>query len=489
MQTPSFINNNKIMITSLLLFLLNFMVKIYGITACDIAMDEPFSIFYAQMDLTSIFKMLANENNPALHFILLHFWIKLFGISAFSVRFLSVLFSSMTVVVIYLTGRKFFSYQTGIFASFIFTFSEFHMYFSHEARVYPLFVFLTALSLYLFLQTGKEPKKNGAFIGLLVTNILLIYSHYFGFFVIAAEFISMLFLSNLRSVYKKFILVFLLTAVSYLPNIIIFIQRFTVSVQHGTWVRRPEITELYGNLNRFLNSKYAMLVLLVCMLVNLIFILWKKQFRRKFIAFLKDNPSRIVIIWFVFPYLSMFVLSFWVPMFLDRYIIFTSVAFYLLIAMFLSKFTDTRVLKLFSFFAILAAMMWDFSLTPDNKRKVDEVVQTVKEMKVKNPDMLLIISPEYSYLEFSYHYNIGYFKDYNNTISLLNRENIYPLRDLTLFDKSKLQNRRVVYLDCGSEFAFGKNPVLNELKSSRQEDSTIYVYEIYTLHCFSPIKQ
>jgi mannosyltransferase len=489
MQTPAVINNNKIFITSLLLFLLNFGIKIYGVTTCNVVLDETFNIFYAQMDLSSIFRMLANENHSVLHFIVLHFWIKMFGISAFSVRFLSVLFSSMTVVVIYLTGRKFFSYQTGIFASFIFTFSELHMYFSHEALVYPIFVFLTALSLYFFLQIGKAPKKKSAYFGLLITNILLIYSYYFGFFVIATELVSLLFLTNLRSIYKKLFLVFLLTAVSYLPNIIIFIQRFTVSVQHGTWVRKPEITELYGNLNRFLNSKYAMLVLLICMTVNLLFIVWKKQFRKKFIAFLKDNPSRIVIIWFVFPYLSMFVLSFWVPMFLDRYILFISVAFYLLNAMFLSKFTDTRVLKLFSFFAILAAMMWDFSLTPDNKRKVDEVVQTVKELKGKNPDMLLIISPEYSYLEFTYHYNIGYFKDYRHTIPLLNRENIYPLRDLTQFDKSKLQNRKVVYLDCGSEFAFGKNPVLSELKADQQEDSTIYVYEIYTLHCFGSSKR
>jgi mannosyltransferase len=484
MRISGIINDNKIVLTSLLLFLLNFGIKIFGITYYDIAMDEPFSIFYAQMDLSSIMKMLANENNPALHFILLHFWIKLFGISAFSVRFLSVLFSSMTVVVIYLMGRKFFSFQTGLFAALIYTVSRFHIYFSHEARVYPLFIFLTAVSLFYFLQICKEPKKRSAYISLMLANILLIYSHYFGLFVIATEFVIVLFIANFRNIYKKLSLVFLLVAVSYIPNIIIFFHRFTVSVQMGTWVRKPEITELYGNLNRFLNSKYVMIVLLVCILVNLIFLLWKKQFMGRFVAFLKDTSSRVVVLWFVFPYLSMFVLSYWAPMFLDRYIIYTSIAFFLLVAMFLSKFTDNSVLKMVSYFAIMITMMWDLTLAPDNNRRVKQVVETVKDMKEKDADMLMIISPEYSYLEFSYHYNINYFKDYKNTLSLLNRDNIYPLRDLTNFDSSKLHNCKVVYLDCGTEFAFGKNPILTELKANRKEDSTIYVFEIYTLHCF-----
>jgi mannosyltransferase len=489
MQTPAFIDKNKILITSLLLFVFNFLIKIYGISSNEIAMDEPFSIFYAQMDLHSIFKMLASENNPALHFVLLHFWIKIFGIGAFSVRFLSVLFSSMTVVVIYLTGRKFFSYQSGIFAAFIFTMSQFNLYYSHEARVYPIFIFLTALSLYFFLLICHEPRKKSAYLGLAITNIFLVYSHYFGFFVVATEIFSMFFIGNFHLIYKKLTLVFLSLAVSYIPNFIIFSQRFIVSVQQGTWVRKPEFTELYGNLNRFLNSRWVMLVFLICTIVNISVILQKKQLKLKVITFLKNTYSRIIIIWFIFPYCTMFALSFLAPMFLDRYIIYISISFYLLMAVLMSKFNANRILKYISFFSILIAMMWNFSLTPDNNRRVDELVQTVKEMKAKDRNMILIISPEYSFMEFSYHYDINYFKDYQHTLSLLNRDNIYPLRDLNSFDKSKLNNRKVVYLDCGTDFAFGKNPVMTELKASHREDSTIYIFKIYTLHRFSANKE
>jgi len=143
-----------------------------------------------------------------------------------------------------------------------------------------------------------------------------------------------------------------------------------------------------------------------------------------------------------------------------------------------------QTLKFISFFSILTAMMWNFSLTPDNHRRVDELVQTVNEMRAKYRNMILIISPEYSFMEFTYHYNINYFKDFQHTVSLLNKDNIYPVRDLSNFDRSKLNNRKVVYLDCGADFAFGKNPVLTDLKACLREDSTVYVYKIYTLHCF-----
>jgi len=366
--------------------------------------------------------------------------------------------------------------------------SQFNLYYSHEAGVYPIFIFLSALSLYFFLFICNKPHKKHAYLGLVLTNILLVYAHYLGFFVIATEIFSMFFAANFRIIYKKLILVFLVLIVSYIPNLIIFFQRFTESVQHGTWVRRPEFTELYGNLNRFLNSRWVMLVFIICTVVNVSVILQKKQFKVKVQTFFKSTYSRIIIIWFVFPYCAMFALSFLAPMFLDRYIIYISVSFYMLMAVLMSKFNANRVLKYISFFSILTAMMWNFSLIPDNNRRVDELVQTINELKSKDPNLMLIISPEYSALEFVYHYNNEYFKDYTNTYSLLNKDHIYPLRDFNGFDKSKLKNRKVVYLDCGTDFAFGKNPILTELKAGRKEDSTIYVYSIYTLHCFGKDK-
>jgi len=486
MLRSNFYKKNEVIIIPLFFFFINFVLKILFISKNEIAMDEPFSIFYAQMDLPSIFKMLKNENNPALHFILLHFWIKLFGIGPLSVRFLSVLFSSLTPSIIFLCGNKFFSKQTGIIAALIFTFSVFHVYFSHEARVYPLFVLLTVLSLYYFLSLVNKPEKWKPYISLLVVNILLIYAHYFGFFVLAAEFVSLFFVANFRRIWKKMLVVFGLLAISYFPNIIIFMQRVSVSVEHGTWVRKPEITELYGNLNRFLNSRAVMIVLLLVIAFYLVLLFRKHQLFPKLSESFKNSSSRVLIVWFVFPYLCMFVISFWVPMFLDRYIIYISISFYLLIAVFLTTFSNNRIVSYIASFVLLLVMVFYLKLAPDNNRRVDQVVNVVNELKAKNPDSFVIISPAYSYLEFTYHYNINFFMDYENTLTLLHKKDIYPLSDFSSFEKSKLTGKKVVFLDCGTDFAFGKNPILNELNFSHILVKKILVFEIYKIYWYKP---
>ena len=132
------------------LIILNLILKIWFIDSRDIAMDEPFTIFHAQSDFSTLFETLKNENNPPLFFILLHFWIKLFGISAFSVRILPLIFSGFTACMIYLTGKNFFTFRVGMLASLIFSFSNYHLLFAHEARVYSLFGLLTTVSMFLF---------------------------------------------------------------------------------------------------------------------------------------------------------------------------------------------------------------------------------------------------------------------------------------------------------------------------------------------------
>ncbi|MEI7662015.1 MAG: glycosyltransferase family 39 protein [Bacteroidota bacterium] len=486
MPLALYIRKHNIFLIALLFFLANFILKILFVSGNEIAMDEPFSIYYAQMDLPSVFRMLKTENNPALHFILLHFWIKLFGIGPFSVRFLSVVFSSLTASVIFLTGKKFFSTGTAIAGALIFTFSLFHVSFSHEARVYSLFVLLTALSLYYFLSLVNRPGSWKPCVALFLVNLLLIYSHYFGFFVVAAELASLFVSGNIKKIWKKLLLVSLLLALAYIPNILVFVHRFSFTVKHGTWVRRPEVTELYGNLNRFLNSRTVMAVLLLIILVYMVLLLRKRLLFTKIRDFFRSPSSRVLLVWFVFPYLAMFFLSLRIPMFLDRYIIYTSVSFYLLIALFISTFSINAKTGIAASALLLGMMIFNFSLAPGNNRRVNRVVQVVRDLKARDPGSIVIISPDYSCLEFTYTYNNSCFRDYNHTISLLHHENIYPLNDFSSFDKTILVDKKVIFVDCDTYFAFGKNPIPAGLTPTHFLVQSFPVAGIYTIRWYKP---
>lgn len=104
------------------LVLIKLSIGLLFISHHSVDLDEPFSIFHAQNNLGDLFGIFKNENNPPLHFLLLHFWEQAFGISPFAVRSLSLIFSILTVVVIWKIGTKFFSQQIALFTCLFFIF-------------------------------------------------------------------------------------------------------------------------------------------------------------------------------------------------------------------------------------------------------------------------------------------------------------------------------------------------------------------------------
>src|ERR1700758_4354644 len=172
----------------ILLFLLNLGLKLWHLTTAAIGHDEPFSIYYAQSSLSALFEELEKGNNPPLFEVILHFWIKLFGISPFSVRMLPTLFACLCPVVLYYFAKRNFYLRVGIFSSLLLTFSDLLLYYSHDCRVYSLFVLLTLLSFYYYLEIICSNRttlfKQILFV---VFSTLLIYAHYFGFFALIIQ--------------------------------------------------------------------------------------------------------------------------------------------------------------------------------------------------------------------------------------------------------------------------------------------------------------
>ncbi|MCE3260659.1 MAG: putative rane protein, partial [Bacteroidetes bacterium] len=132
----------------LFVFLLNLILKFLYLTTQEIAHDEPFSIYHAQFGISTLIDQLKGYNNPPLFEIILHYWIKLFGISPLSVRMLPLLFGALGPVALYYFVRKHFSVRTAIVSSLLLSFSTLLVYYSHDCRVYTLFMLLSILSMH-----------------------------------------------------------------------------------------------------------------------------------------------------------------------------------------------------------------------------------------------------------------------------------------------------------------------------------------------------
>ncbi len=478
-------NNSRLISISISVFVINLIIKILFLTHYDIALDEPFTIFNSQKSITELYSILESENNPPLHFIFLHFWIKLFGIGAFAVRFPSILFSSLTAIVLFIIGNRFFHVRIGLLASALFSLSTMQVFFAHEARVYPLFILLTALSLYFFLCILESNNKKD-YLLLLTCNTLLIYAHYFGFFVLITEACCFFLFFEQKKKYLKSIAIYLLLQILfYLPIFKIFIIRATNSLSTGTWVAKPQISELYGNINRFLNDRIVTLVLsLTILTLSIIFIRKIKSTSFN----LLNKKQLLVIFFFAFPYFAMFALSMQSPIFIDRYILFTTIPLYLSIAIIIHVLCLNYYSFYISAFAVLFTQLCFINLKPDNNRRIKEVAELVKSSiqmaNHQSKKLLVLISPAYADLSFLYHYNQSYFKQYNNYSSLLKDDGIFAISSIKELESLNPKSYdEVLLIEAGNEFVDPNHEIRKKISSEFpivQKKSIFEIYELYS---------
>ena len=196
----------------------------------DLCLDEPFTLYHSQKSVKEIVSLCTKEPNPPLFMVLVHFWSKLVGFSEESLRILPLFISSLTAGVLYITGKRFFSFWAGLLAAGLFMFSKYFFYFSGELRMYGLMCLCTSGALFFFLKSAEEGKPRD-FWFLLLCNVALIYAHYFGWFVIMIEGISALFYLKNKVIFKRFIWVLLGTAFCFAPLLVVFIEQFLLSLQ------------------------------------------------------------------------------------------------------------------------------------------------------------------------------------------------------------------------------------------------------------------
>lgn len=487
-------HNDTILV--IILVLINFFVKGLYIHKGALSGDEPFSVYHAQMNIPSIISILSQGNNPPLYEIILHVWISFFGISELSVRFPSLIFNSITLGFLYKIGRKFLNQRIALVASIVFIFSNYQIYFSHEARVYSLLGMLTSISMYLFMRIMSEDEKksspftaykaNYSFYSLLilpVVNTLIIYAHYFGFFVIATQYIFALFhLSFFKRNWKRLLLSIGIMILLYAPNIPTVIHRFIASYGE-TWVKPPQgIESIYNMLWAFSNAPIVAVVVIVLFFAS--FIKWVYQYKKQ------ETNIRYAFIafWFGFIFFTMFGLSYWVPMFLDRYLMPASVSFPLLVGI----CADYLIKKSRYNFVIpfITCFLFIITVKPDsyNKRDVKSLVAKIKSLKTQNT--VVYFCPDWFELNFVYYYQPDWFKETaKNNQRILNEylhaDNIYPINHYQQIDTSSIAGaEKIIYIDAAADYVFPNNRIKQFMDLNFRVIEHIHIHDIFNVYVY-----
>jgi 4-amino-4-deoxy-L-arabinose transferase-like glycosyltransferase len=324
-------------------------LRFYDIGRRSAWLDEGFSIHFAKLDPARLVSdLVAEDIHPPLYFLTLHFWMLAFGDSEAAVRSLSAVTGCAAVVVVYGVGRLLVDRGVGLLAAALVALSSFHIAYSQETRSYSLLALLTALSFYFFLKMWKEPSRRHQ-VGYVLVTVALLYTHLYGLFVILAQnavFIgSIAFRLSARPPLpaRGWLRLQAVTVLAFVPWIYAVARqsdRFLNS--EGQLVPRPHIRDAVGSLSGYSGSSRVAVAGVAVIFVVAAVRWWHSGGASRLLlgksvnARSEPSRSRLLVLgaWLVSPIMAPFFVSLLVtPIFLFKYTIPASLAFYLLVAL------------------------------------------------------------------------------------------------------------------------------------------------------------
>ncbi|WP_276272954.1 ArnT family glycosyltransferase [Haloarcula litorea] len=147
------------------LVLTGFFLRFQKLNDAPFWIDESFSVSVARgFAKYNEFVLLGSQNPYArapFNTIIVYTSISVFGTGEFAARLPSVIFGTLTIIIIYLIGKRIDSVATGLIAASFYSIAYFEIAWARQARMYALFQFLFALTIFVFLlYLHSESDRN-----------------------------------------------------------------------------------------------------------------------------------------------------------------------------------------------------------------------------------------------------------------------------------------------------------------------------------------
>ena len=154
--------------------------------------DEYLTAVRLRHGFTGMLEAVSGGATPHLYFILAWGWQQVFGTGEIALRSLSVLLGTALIPVVYAAATALASRRAGLMAAALAATNPLLIWYSQEARTYPLLVLLAALSFLFFVYSlqGEEPRWLWAWA---LASGLALTTHYFALALIVPEALWLLF--------------------------------------------------------------------------------------------------------------------------------------------------------------------------------------------------------------------------------------------------------------------------------------------------------
>lgn len=222
-------------------------LRIYDLGTESLWFDEVGSVDLAMRDVGSFF---FKFHNSPFYFLILKYWMSIWGVSESALRSLSVIFGISSVFLIYKVSELLFNKKVALFSAFLLSISPVHIFYSQEARNYSLLVFMTLLSMFIFIRLLREDKIK-LYIYYVLANILLCYTLLHGVLVLVGQNIFFFLKGKNKKrwiIAQVVVLIFFLAW--FIPVIIVSLREPWIKVS-TSWIPKPNLGTLLETFRTF----------------------------------------------------------------------------------------------------------------------------------------------------------------------------------------------------------------------------------------------
>lgn len=304
----------------------------------SLRLDEAQSLWQTSRSPGEILTIIARDVHVPLYHELLHVWRVLFGGSVEVARLMSLLFYTLAIPALYFLGKLAYGRNAGLFAAGLLAISPFMNWYGSEIRMYTLFTLLVMVNQYCFIRLWKPSPRTGEGAGgghtwalYTLSAILGLFTHYFFALTLAAQAIFYLFRRPLfpEGTTKRLIISWGLVGLSFVPWAAFVLLQGQASFAQPT-LPVPTSVNLFNAFSQFFFGFQD------DHLNTFLLSLWPVTLILGFLALRKTRrvapETEYLALTVVAAVAIAFVVSFTVPVFASRYLIFTVPSLYLLLA-------------------------------------------------------------------------------------------------------------------------------------------------------------
>lgn len=400
-----------------LALILSASIQFSFISKSSIWHDEGYSMLLAPKSPIEIVERTARDVHPPLYYLGLHYWINTFGESEMAARSFSAVAILGTIAVMFYIIKRLFGDWGARISVLLMAVAPFLIRYGQEARMYALVAFLLSLATYYLIKTFSENNKKYLYI-YSVLMALAFYTHYYAAFMVLTHWIYVAYRTRFFSARKLKVLQS--TYTKWLPNaswyfanalwLILFAPwlpaaygQFT-RVQGGFWIPPVDIATLPSTIAQYLHFTNLTSLALSFRLAVFVGI-----FGLAVIGFFKDKLHRgsllLLTAWVLAGPVTVFLISAVSrPVYIDRYFVFSAVAFYPLLAVLfytkpLNAIKNWRIVPIALILSIqLLGVRNVFLHSNHQMRQIGNIVS-----ERFRPGDELVAGELYVYLDFSYY--------------------------------------------------------------------------------------